>query len=233
MVRREAIATSPKPNVIVIDIKDVSRRIQATAATLAGLPRAFDAMGGDIFELGDQMAGIDPRLAGACLDAKQLREIVAKIAQGLSVSEIDVFAGSLLDPVVEANSRFVWASVAPDTYALRVDDVTYTVAVDTLGSWKLSRDNKVTHGWALLLRDIPDVANAFKTADAYVAQQHPDKIGLIDAKAEWRRDAPTDKQIEWLVKKGVFLSEAAIPPSLTKGQASQMLDKAFARRKSA
>ena len=69
-----------------------------------------------------------------------------------------------------------------------------------------------------------------RTADDHIAKAYPDKIGLLDTQAKWRADGPSEKQIDWLLKKGVFPSRAEVPPTLTKGQASQLLDEAFAKR---
>ena len=231
LVRREAIAASGKPNVLVIDIQDVSHRMQATAATLAGLPGKFDAKGGDIFRAADELEKIDPRLAARCLDADKLRDLIAQVAAGLSVSEIDVLAATSLDPAVAAYSRFVWASTVPDTYAIRIGTDTLALAPNTLGQYTFSRMGRAPGGaWAMLKDHLPTIGEAFALADAFIAANYPEKIGLIDAKAKWRLDGPSDKQIEWLLKKGVFPSRTEVPASLTKGQASQLLDEAFAKR---
>ena len=231
LVRREAIAASGKPNVLVIDIQDVSHRMQATAATLAGLPGKFDAKGGDIFRAADELEKIDPRLAARCLDADKLRDLIAQVAAGLSVSEIDVLAATSLDPAVAAYSRFVWASTAPDTYAIRIGTDTLALAPNTLGQYTFSRMGRAPGGaWAMLKDHLPTIGEAFALADAFIAANYPEKIGLIDAEAKWRLDGPSDKQIEWLLKKGVFPSRTEVPASLTKGQASQLLDETFAKR---
>jgi len=231
MVRRSAIAASGKPNVLVIDIQDMSHRMQATAATLAGLPGKFDAKGEDIFRAADAMESIDPRLAARCLDLEKLREMLAKVAAGLSVSEIDVLAATNLDPAVTAYSRFVWASTAPDTYALRVNGSTFSISADTLGRYRVDyqvRDSG--KGWQALWGGLQTLEGTFRLADEHIAKTFPDKIGLIDTQAKWRTDGPSEKQIDWLLKKRVFPSRADIPPNLTKGMASQLLDDAFAKK---
>jgi hypothetical protein len=230
MVRREAITASAKPNVLVIDIQDVTHRMQATAATLAGLPGKFDAQGEDIFRAADALDKIDPRLVARCLDAEKLRELLAKVAAGLSVSEIDVLAATNLDPAVTAYSRFVWASTGPDTFALRVNGATFSITANTLGSYTLARQDRTTWAWTMVAEALPDVAGAFRLADAHIAEKYADKVGLLDSSAKWRSDGPTEKQFEWLLKKGIFLNRSDIPATLTKGQASQLLDDAFAKR---
>jgi hypothetical protein len=218
--------------VLVIDIQDVTHRMQATAATLAGLPGKFDAKGEDIFRAADAMDKIDPRLAARCLDAEKLREMLAKVAAGLSVTEIDVMAATALDPAVAAYSRFVWASTGPDHYALRVDGLTYAITANTLGTYTVSsqRQEKGVQPWLRIADGFSEVGAAFKAADTIVAERHAAKVGLIDAQAKWRLDGPTEKQIEWLLKKKIYSTRADVPAHLTKGQASQMLDDAFAKR---
>ncbi len=247
MVRRDTIAASAKPNVLVIDIQDVSHRMQATAATLAGLPGKFDAQGGDIFRAAEDIDKLDPRLIARCLDAEKLRELLAKVAAGLSVSEIDVLAATNLDPAVSQFSRFVWASTGPDHFGIRVGGFTYSLSANTLGTYTLTRQEKPNMPWVLAGGSAEDLATAFRMADTYIGENHADKIGLIDAQAKWRTDGPTGKQAQWLLKKQVFPLPAGIRsvpndpdeclrlvlkinPTLTKGQGSQLLDEAFAKR---
>jgi superfamily II DNA or RNA helicase len=228
-VRRETIAASIKPNLIVIDVQDVSHRMTATAATLAGLPRQFDPMGDDIFQQAEEIERLDPRLVARCLNAEKLRELLAKVAQGLSVSEIDVLSATNLDPAVTQFSRFVWASTGPETFALRVNGATFSISANTLGSFTIARQDRNTWAWTTVRENLPDVVSAFKFADNHIAEMYPDKLALLDSGARWRSDSPSEKQIGWLIKKGVFASRNEIPDTMTKGQASQLLDEAFAK----
>ena len=54
---------------------------------------------------------------------------------------------------------------------------------------------------------------------------------LVDREARWRKQSATAKQVEWLLKKRIFASPDVIPTSLTRGQATQLLDAAFTGKK--
>ena len=72
------------------------------------------------------------------------------------------------------------------------------------------------------------ITDAFAQADELLSHRHPQELILVDRRAAWRQARPSDKQVAMLVRKKVFPSPAEVPASLTKGQASQLLDAAFA-----
>lgn len=67
----------------------------------------------------------------------------------------------------------------------------------------------------------PSRANAFGFADSMVKELYPESIKLLDTQEPWRSDPPTDKQIKHLKKFHVPYEH------LSKGEASQILDKLF------
>lgn len=227
--RQAAIAGSAKPHLIIIDVQDVSHRITATAATLAGLPRGFDSEGGDIFKAAALADKLDPRLIARCKDLAALHEMLAKVAAGMDVAEIDLLAATSVDPAVAAFSKLLWSSTAPDTFAIRVNGNTYALAPTTLGTFTLSSQDHKSWAWSQVTSGLPDVKTAFLAADDFIARTHPDKMNLLDSTAKWRKDGPSPKQVEWLVKLGIFKA-GELPPTLTKGQASQLMDEAFAKK---
>lgn len=235
--RQAAIAGSAKPHLIIIDVQDVSHRITATAATLAGLPRGFDSEGGDIFKAAALADKLDPRLIARCKDLAALHEMLAKVAAGMDVAEIDLLAATSVDPAVAAFSKLLWSSTAPDTFAIRVNGNTYALAPTTLGTFTLSSQDHKSYAWSQITSGLPDVKTAFLAADDFIARTHPDKMNLLDSSAKWRKDGPSDKQCDWLCKLGIFpmpghgkTSRDMMPVTLTKGQASQLMDEAFAKK---
>jgi superfamily II DNA or RNA helicase len=236
--RRKQIAASSKPDVLVLDVVDkITRGMCQSAASLAGLPITIDPQGADIIRMASAMLKLDPRLAARALCADDVRRYIDAQKRGLSLIEIDVLAATKPDPDVARNSDLTWAKIAEDTYGIelhgrvpkgeRAPRIPFRLTRNTLGAWELidgTTGARSTIGAC-------EVAEAFRAADAHLRAAHPDKITLVDRSARWRAVPPSDKQREWLVKQGVFASDAAIPTGLTKGEATLLLDAAFARKK--
>lgn len=232
MVGRGLRLAPDKTDCLIVDVQDVTRRTTCvSAASLAGLPTGFDAQGADLFALRERLDELDPRLAARALTAEQIEEFIAKTAAGMDVIQIDLLAATSIDPTVERCSSYSWSCIAPDTYAVGLGQrgAEVSIRVDTLGQWQAFLRPTVHATWAPLETPVASVEEVFQRADRYILGHWPDAVRLIDRKATWRTDSPSDKQIQWLLKKKVFASRDEIPETLTKGQASTLLDKAFGR----
>jgi superfamily II DNA or RNA helicase len=235
--RRRQIAASSKPDVLILDVVDkLSRGVCQSAASLAGLPITIDPQGADIIRMASAMLKLDPRLAARALCADDVRRFIDAQKRGLSLIEIDVLAATKPDPEVARHSDLTWAKLAEDVYGIelqgrvpkgeRAPKFPYRLVRNTLGAWELvdgATASRTTIGAI-------DTSEAFRAADGHLRAEHPDKIALVDRSARWRQVPPSPKQREWLVNKGVFASDAAIPTGLTKGEATSLLDAAFAKR---
>ena len=217
--RKQQISVSAKADVLVIDVCDtLSRGACVTTASLADLPTGFDPQGEDVFALRKAMDGLDPRLAAKAKTANDIHRYVEQVAKGLSIVEIDVLAAIQIDPDVQAHSGLTWSRTGADRYAIRVATAAYTLAATTLGTWALEERGQPSLPMGATITD------AFAQADELLSHRHPQELILVDRRAAWRQARPSDKQ----VAKKVFPSPAEVPASLTKGQASQLLDAAFA-----
>ena len=235
--RRRQIAASSKPDVLILDVVDkLSRGVCQTAASLAGLPITIDPQGADIIRMASAMLKLDPRLAARALCADDVRRFIDAQKRGLSLIEIDVLAATKPDPEVARHSDLTWAKLAEDVYGIelqgrvpqgeRAPKFPFRLVRNTLGAWELVDGATAARS---TIGDV-DASEAFRAADGHLRAEHPDKIALVDRSARWRQVPPSPKQREWLVKQGVFASESAIPTGLTKGEATSLLDAAFARR---
>lgn len=223
--RRAQIAASSKPDVVVLDVRDsLSRGLCMSPASLAGLPPKIDPQGADVFALKRAFEGLDPRLAARALSAADIHRFVQQTKAGLSVMEIDVLAATETHPTVERMSRLTWSAAGEDRFALNLAGARYRLFPNTLGEWTLWADGVSRPTGAA------NAEEAFAAADAHVQLEHPEELVLVDRDARWRRQAITAKQLEWLLKKRIFASQAEIPSTLTRGQATQLLDAAFARK---
>jgi superfamily II DNA or RNA helicase len=235
--RRRQIAASSKPDVLILDVVDkLSRGVCQSAASLAGLPITIDPQGADIIRMASAMLKLDPRLAARALCADDVRRFIDAQKRGLSLIEIDVLAATKPDPEVARHSDLTWAKLAEDVYGIelqgrvpqgeRAPKFPFRLVRNTLGAWELVDGATAARS---TIGDV-DTSEAFRAADGHLRAEHPDKIALVDRSARWRQVPPSPKQREWLVNKGVFASDAAIPTGLTKGEATSLLDAAFAKR---
>lgn len=236
--RRLQIADSRKPDVLVLDVVDkLTRGICQRAASLVGLPLTIDPQGADIHKMVKAFESLDPRLAARALCADDVRKFIEQQRKGLSLVEIDVMAATEPDPAIAPHSSLMWTRLSEDTFRIElcarpVDGekprrYPYRLSPNTLGTWELV---DVSTGTRHTMAGLTDKRDAFRQADAHLQATHPDKLALVDRSARWRSVPPSPKQVEWLLKKGVFASASDVPASLTKGQATQLLDAAFAKR---
>jgi len=70
------------------------------------------------------------------------------------------------------------------------------------------------------------IAEGFRRAERWVEHHRPDVWRMLDRSARWRDREATEKQLAALRRQGAILA-----PGLTRGQASDMLDAFFARRR--
>jgi superfamily II DNA or RNA helicase len=226
--RRAQIAASSKPDMVVLDIRDsLARGLCMSPASLAGLPPKIDPQGEDVFALKRALDGLDPRLAARALSSADIHRYVKQAAQGLSILEIDVLAAVQTHPDVDRLSRLTWSCIGDERFALNLAGTKYALAPNPLGEWVLTADGVPRPTGAT------NVEEAFRGADQHIAYEHPEELVLVDREARWRKQSASAKQVEWLLKKRVFASADAIPNSLTRGQATTLLDAAFAKKKRA
>jgi len=236
MVGRGLRLFTDKTDCICIDVQDITKRRKCISVpSLAGLPAGFDTGELDIFQAKKKLDSLDPRLVARAQSIEEVDRILERIAGGMSAVEVDILSGATADPVCAQYSRLTWASSGPDSYGIRVTSggPELSISVDTLGKWRVFI-RQIGGQWEPLFNDLPDAASAFTLADGYIGTRYDTK--LIDRTARWRSDPCSEPQLRMLSKLGVFLSpddatEFANQYSLSKGQASMLIDDALARQR--
>lgn len=220
-----------KSDCILIDVVDIARKHSLQVApSLYGLPsgllgkgETLDQMADAWDELHDQYPSLDD-LLGQRLTLAQLR-VKALTFDIWSIPDLGAFgAGAKLD----------WMKVGESIYQLNYPwqegKETIQVSPDLLGKWEIvctlqppdhapKRQRTIAHG-------ILDVESARMMAESYIEQDRRNVLKLKDKSAAWRGDPPTPKQLATLAKFKVPHN-----PTITKGQASALLDLAFSRMK--
>jgi hypothetical protein len=192
-----------------------------------GMPASLDLQGqglGEAFRLVEELGeGGRGWLFGG---NRKLSDIPRKL------TEVDLLAELETPEEIKAISRMSWLQTGEADYFLGCgsDDqerrCEAKITCDTLGIYRLvlssdKRRMEVDLG--------SERSAAFNTADAAVRLEFPGAAAIASHAARWRDDKPSDKQIALLRRKGVDEYQIS---KMNKGQASQMLDKIFAKGRS-
>lgn len=220
MVGRGTRLFEGKPDLLVIDVADNSRR-----HTLAGLQQLFDLPvslefnGADVMTTAREVRDIGRRMPWVDLSRVRTPEELKFCAE-----RIEFFRFEPPEEIADATD-FCWLGEPGGGYRLGLEagdriDVHATM----LGSWEV-RLHRRQAGWSEVLGQAGSPAEAVALADAYVLKQFPGARKLIDREASWRRLAPTEKQLRLLESRGL-----PVPERLTRGQAAWMLSYSLGRR---
>lgn len=219
-----------KEHCIVIDVVDIARKHSLqTAPVLYGLPPGIKTKGEDLRQVEDELAKFFEAHPGANLDSlgrftlEQLHAH-AKTFDIWTIREMPVL-GQILK----------WAHAAAHVFRLNYpwQDMKETISVEKnlLGKFEVSLTpqsigpTRSVGEKRILATDIEQADAAIKLAEAFVAQERPTVERLKKANARWRNNPASDKQLAVLRKRRV-----PIKKGLTMGEASDLIDLAFAKR---
>lgn len=229
MIGRGTRLSEGKTDLLLIDVADLSsRHTLVNAAAMFGIPTGLDLEG-----------------QSAMAVRKKVKQLVQmdipfeEMAKAQRFADLDKIANQyrelkLWSPqpsnLVKGISRLQWISTADQRLSLRVGDLRATVSIDLLGKAKLlviRRGERTPLGITgpdetLASLEFPSLPQAVVAADLVVSAEAP-KV-FLDPNASWRKAPASEKQLEILRKKRVPFHS-----NLTKGEASILLDKAFAR----
>lgn len=231
-----------KSHVVVIDVRDVTVATKLeSVATLAGLPPNWkEAQGEDVFAAAEALAAVPDELRDVTQSMDDVHRVSARLAAlkeayrqssqrlaaRLEAERIDLLAAVEVDPIVAENSQNAWHSPSPQHYRLAMVDVSYEIACDALGTWRVTR--VALRDGAKVSSEVGTAVNtfaAFRLADSHVKREGQGR--LVDRSAAWRDQPASEKQLSALRWK---LRE--LPAGLTKGQASALLARVFREKAS-
>jgi ATP-dependent helicase IRC3 len=230
--RNEANALAlKKPNCIVVDVVDVARRHSLqTAPVLYGLPPNVDPKGKELgkFERElDEFREKYPSIDIGSLGRTSLEQLALK------ASTFDIWKIPELGPIGD-HLNMGWVSTGQDFYRLQYPwgegTEVVTVGPTVLGNFEISltlrpADRNQPPRQRTLAIGFENAAAALATAEAFIRQDRREVVRLKDRKAPWRDVPASPPQIALLRKLG-----APIRAGITKGQASDLIDLANARR---
>jgi superfamily II DNA or RNA helicase len=229
-----------KPHCVLIDIVDVARRHSLqTAPVLYGLPpgvvpagKALDQVELDLEKLREEFPGFDVDSAlvnGAHLTLEQLRA---------RAELVDLWRVPTL-PVELGSASLRWMKAGDDIYQVEYPwNEGYErlrVEKDLLDRWsitlRVTAKEIVTGKWdavseSVIGSQITTVADAVGLSEAFVREQRTTIAYMKNKDAPWRLAAASQKQLFALRRRRIPFS-----PTVTKGQASDLLDLATSRRR--
>lgn len=206
-----------KDNCIIVDIADATKGKKPIGLpTLLGLPPEFDLQGQDLLDISKKYKELEyltPTRAVKCISPDDI---------DLQYQQINLFMPASPNPVVLEYSKLVWTEIGENTYRLSINnDESLTISQDILDRWIVEYYN-ISSKKKQLLGHTPTMRQAFVSSDAWIQDNRPSSLTLLDSNAVWRSDPPTPAQARTLKKIGI-----AVTPEMTKGMASQILSKYY------
>lgn len=208
-----------KERCIIIDLADTTKSKKPIGLpTLMGLPPDFDSEGQDITDVKEKFKELEESAPAEAARAKSLNDIAA------AWERIDLFMPPPLNEALLEYTTLIWMETGPNKYVLNLTTSSERLHIeeDALGRHVVTLDNQKDRK---VLGICETMEEAFRRSDRWIQNNRKDQMKLLDNTAQWRADAPSEKQVKWLKKFGVPITK-----DLTKGQASIMLDKLFAEK---
>ena len=233
MIGRGTRPVEGKDHLLVIDVVDTCRKAGVqTLHTLFGLPpklairdigvieaqRAMEALAEE-FQI-----SIPPELLGTAVTIEDVR----RIAQ-----EFDPLLAAQPDEEILSYTRLAWVR-SPSGYVLSVPGEkggygNYSweqvpgqlgIVTDLLGRSEVRFRGRGRRG-ERIGGVFPKLVGAFEAADDWLMQKRPDVGSMMDRKAGWRKQAPSEAQLRMLRRLRV-----EVPSGISRGDASMMIERA-------
>lgn len=202
-----------KSHCTVIDLADVTKGKKPVGLpSLVGLAPDFDLNGNDIVFAEKKVAELADRSPESAARVRSFADI------DVEYKLIDIFRPPKPSEIVQEHSALIWTEITESSFVIGMGpEAKLSIREDALGRWQLML---AVGDLANQLGDSDSLREAFTQADSYILAHYPDTAKLLDSRAAWRSDGPTDKQVKFLRRIGV-----PITTDLTKGGASMIIDK--------
>ncbi len=178
---------------VIVDFCDVAGKHAGalnTVPSLFGLRPNFDMQGKKALEVLDEVEKIAAKAPGINLslysDLEKLR--------GAAI-EIDLFKRPLIPPEIASNSQLAWTTgMSEGVYQMSFDKSMLTIRKNLLGAYEIFRH---VQGVRTPLGSAGDLRRALALAEMEVPSEW---YVRLQADAQWRFAAPTDKQLGFYAK---------------------------------
>lgn len=223
MVGRGTRIYPGKDYLTVIDFVDNTyRQNLQTTASLVGIPGNLDFQGQDVLEVKskvDDLLELAPNFNLDKLDINRIKYII---------EEVDLLSGLKMPEELEAYTQFDWHKYDDGVYRISLSDNRFlTVKQDLTDQWLIEGSVYDPNTKKLITKEapgrFPSVEKAIEKADTYIVQKCPDQVTLVNTLSKWRKQTPSEKQLEYL--KLVFRVNDTVLMQLDRGQASRLITK--------
>jgi hypothetical protein len=236
--RRRIIAESAKPDCIVIDVMDVSRKHQLVSLPqLLGLPPGFDLKGRSAtktarkFDALVQASAIVNELVhdADALDelaelspAERLKVLIQSVRDTTQkYVAIDLLTPKPLPEWAQDAATMTWFAAGPNTFRLNLDTESVVVEKNLVGHFDVmiaKRTTKTMRKWPLSGSPYPSVLEAFRAAEGWVRDHRDNAVPLLALDAPWRSRPASRNQRGVLHHAGI-----AVPKGATGGDVSPII----------
>lgn len=206
-----------KEHCMIIDIADTTKGKKPIGLpTLLGLPADFDLEGQSLTDIADEFEKLKETAPGEAVHVLNMQDIAN------AYKRIDLFMPPPPNPAVLEHSTLIWSEVAENEFYINLNSFeSMHLYLDALGRW--TTELRMRSGDKVNIHVIgrgKDMRSVFAGTDKWIQENRSTLMPLLDSKAVWRADAPTDKQMKLLKRIGVPITN-----TLTKGMASQIISK--------
>lgn len=225
MVGRGLRLADGKPDCIVLDVVDnTARHNIASVPALLGLPADMDLQGNSLRAAANKFGSLDAMTQAALFKKPSTFDSLST-----KITAIDMLGQMAIPDHLRSVARLSWLTLGEGRYLLSLGDhCRVELCTDAIGDWHgvLTRPNTTAVIWS----SGTDDRFAIQEAEDLVYDLFPD-AGRFSARARWKTDQPTEKQIAFLVRCKVPQEEIN---AMTRGDASNYITmKIEGRRKSA
>ena len=210
-----------KEEVIVVDFNDNTyKHTLKTIASLLGLDKSIDFKGQDILLFKkklEKLVELDPTNDLEDLDINKI---------DYAIEEVDILSGLQIPSEIAIFTSNEWHKYLKDTYRLNMGDHQWLeIKYDIAGEYSVSEhqyDKEIFRTKSKLLGNKSTLKEAVEASDTFLKFTYPDRMKLVSTKAGWRKQKPSDAQVELLKKFGV---NKAVLETIDKGKASRLITK--------
>jgi len=210
MVGRGTRLYPDKEDLMVVDVVDNSRNHTLPGLySLFNLPAGLNLQGGRALDIERQIERMNQERPW--IDASRIGtpEDIPFAAERIEFFNFDP------PQELDAHTSFTWYGTAGGYRLNLPGSETLTIESNLLDTWDVRLANRTG---TRLLAETDTLSRAVAIADTFVSGERSDAARFVERSSRWRLEHPTDKQKEFLTRKGI-----PVPAGITKGQASQMI----------
>lgn len=221
MIGRGTRLAPNKDFLTVIDFVDNTyKQSLKTTASLLGLEGYLDFKGYDILEVKEKVDELLDLAPGVNINDIDITKI------DYMIEEVDLLSGLEVPNEISTATHYDWHKFGDGIYRIGLGNHNYIAINKTLTGQCEVIDAKYdpiqTKMHIQKIDAFPDIQTAIEEADKYIRTNYFESLKLVDNNASWRKQDPSQPQLDLLKKMGV---NDTVLQHANKGQASRLITK--------